>query len=101
MRCRTSGRTTSRSTPTTSRSSDPSSVAVRLIALFSQPEDPPAFDAHYRETHAPIVRRYPALRELRITNVEPMGPRSAPYYLMAEMVFDSRPLLDAALASEA
>lgn len=76
-------------------------MAVRLIALFSQPEDPPAFDAHYREIHAPIVRRYPALRELRITNVEPMGPRSAPYYLMAEMVFDSRPLLDAALASEA
>jgi uncharacterized protein (TIGR02118 family) len=76
-------------------------VAVRLIALYQRPEDPASFDAHYRDVHAPIIARYPLLREMRLTKVEPIGPRSTPFYLQAEMVFDSRADLDAALASEA
>src|SRR4026207_2542300 len=36
-------------------------IVVRLIALYSQPEDPDAFDAHYRDVHARIVARYPNL----------------------------------------
>jgi uncharacterized protein (TIGR02118 family) len=75
-------------------------VTARLIALFHQPEDPAAFDRHYREVHTPIVLRYPRLREVRLARVDPIGPRSAPYYLMAEMVFGSRADLDAALSSE-
>ena len=73
---------------------------VRLIALFDQPADPDAFDAHYRDVHAPIVRRYPGLRELRLTRPTAVGRGSAPY-LVAEMAFDTRADLDAALASEA
>jgi uncharacterized protein (TIGR02118 family) len=76
-------------------------VAVRLIALYNQPEDPAAFDAHYRDVHGPIVRRYPGLRDLRLTRTEGVAGRPAPVYLVAEMVFDSRADLDAALASEA
>jgi uncharacterized protein (TIGR02118 family) len=75
-------------------------VAARLIALYHQPDDPAAFDAHYREVHAPMVRRYPRLRELRLTRTEPVGGTKPTIYLMAEMVFDSRADLDAALASE-
>jgi uncharacterized protein (TIGR02118 family) len=73
---------------------------VRLIALFDQPEDTHAFDAHYRDVHAPIVRRYPGLRDLRLTRPSAAGRSPAPY-LMAEMVFDTRADLDAALASDA
>lgn len=76
-------------------------MTVRLIALFEQPADPAAFDTHYREIHTPIVRRYPGIRELRLTHVTPVGPRSTPYYLQAEMLFDTRRDLDAALVSEA
>jgi len=75
-------------------------VAARLIALYSHPEDPDAFDAHYRDVHDPIVRRYPGIREVRLTKADGVGGRPAPFYLMAEMVFDSRPDLDAALASD-
>ena len=75
-------------------------MAARLIALYQQPEDPGAFDRHYREVHAPIIQRYPGLREMRMTPVEPMGPRSTPFYLQAEMTFDSRADLDAAVVSE-
>jgi uncharacterized protein (TIGR02118 family) len=74
---------------------------VRLIALYDQPDDPSAFDAHYRDVHAPIVRRYPNLRGLRLTRAEGLAGRPAAFYLMAEMTFDSRADLDEALASEA
>jgi uncharacterized protein (TIGR02118 family) len=75
-------------------------VAARLIALFSRPDDPDAFDAHYREVHTPIVLDYPGLRELRVTKADGVGGREPAFYLMAEMGFDSRADLDAALSSE-
>ena len=73
---------------------------VRLIALYSQPEDPAAFDAHYRDVHAPIVRSYPNLLSVRLTKAAGVGGRPAAYYLMAEMSFATRADLDEALASE-
>jgi uncharacterized protein (TIGR02118 family) len=76
-------------------------VGARLIALYSAPDDTGAFDRHYQDVHTPIILRYPRLRELRLTKVEPMGPRSQPLYLQAEMAFDSRADLDAAIASDA
>ena len=74
---------------------------VRLIALYNQPDDPSAFDAHYREVHTPIVGRYPNLRGVRLTKTDGLGGRPSAFYLMAEMSFDSRAELDEALASEA
>ena len=74
---------------------------VRLIALYSQPEDPAAFDAHYGDVHAPIVQRYPNLVSVRLTKADGIGGRPAAYYLMAEMSFASRADLDGALASDA
>jgi uncharacterized protein (TIGR02118 family) len=74
---------------------------VRLVALYNQPEDPEAFDAHYRETHTPIIRRYPGIRDMRTTRTDGVGGRPVAFYLMAEMIFDSRADLDAALSSGA
>jgi uncharacterized protein (TIGR02118 family) len=74
---------------------------ARLIALFSPPDDPAAFDAHYRDIHTPIVRRYPGLRDLRLTRPDGVGGRAAPFHLMAEMSFATRADLDAALSSDA
>jgi uncharacterized protein (TIGR02118 family) len=73
----------------------------RLIVLYNTPDDPDAFDAHYRDVHSPIVARYPNLRDTRLTKPEGVAGREAPYHLMAEMVFDSEADLDEALASEA
>ena len=75
-------------------------MAVRLIALFATPEDPAAFDAHYRDVHAPIVNRYPGMLDLRLTRAEGVADREPAFYLMAEMAFATRADLDAALASE-
>jgi uncharacterized protein (TIGR02118 family) len=76
-------------------------VAARLIVLYSQPDHPAAFDAHYRDVHAPIVRGYPRLRDLRLTRTEGVAGRAPEVYLVAEMSFDSRADLEAALASDA
>ena len=73
----------------------------RLIALYNAPDDPDAFDAHYRDVHMPIVGRYPNLRDVRLSKPAGVGGREAAFHLMAEMVFDSEADLDAALSSEA
>jgi len=62
---------------------------VRLIVLYNHPDDPKAFDAHYRDVHTPIVERYPKLRSMRLTKLAGVAGRPAPFYLMAEMLFDS------------
>jgi uncharacterized protein (TIGR02118 family) len=73
----------------------------RLIALYNVPDDPDAFDAHYRDVHAGIIARYPNVRGVRLTKPAGVAGREAPFHLMAEMVFDSAADLDAALMSEA
>jgi len=73
----------------------------RLIALYNVPDDTAAFDAHYREVHAPIVARYPGIRDIRLTTPIGVGGRAAPYHLMAEMIFETVADLESALASEA
>jgi uncharacterized protein (TIGR02118 family) len=73
----------------------------RLIALYSPPTDPEAFDAHYRDVHVPILNRYPNLREVKLSSPEGVAGQPAPFYLMAEMVFDTDEDLGAALASDA
>ncbi len=73
----------------------------RLIALYDAPADPEAFDVHYRDVHVPILKRYPNLRDVRLTRPEGVAGRPAPYYLMAEMVFDTDEDLAAALSSDA
>ncbi len=73
----------------------------RLIALYNVPDDPVAFDAHYRDVHSPIVARYPNLREVRLTSPAGVAGRPPPFHLMAEMFFDTSADLDGALMSEA
>ena len=73
----------------------------RLIALYHTPEDAELFDSHYREVHTPIVSQYPNLRDLRLSKLAGVGGRDTPYYLMAEMTFDSFSDLTDALGSEA
>lgn len=71
-------------------------TGAKLVVLYRTPADPAAFDARYFEGHLPLVRRFPGLRCLTVSRG--MG-RDAPYYLMAEMQFDSADDLKACLRS--
>ncbi len=72
---------------------------VKLIALYRKPADPAAFDQAYFSTHIPLVKKVPHLRRTEISRITG-APRGEPdYYLMAELWFDDRTAMDAAMAS--
>lgn len=72
---------------------------VKLIALYRKPTDPGEFDKHYFGVHLPLVRKYPGLRSVEVTRVTGAPIGEAKFHLMAEMLFDSKDSMDAALAS--
>jgi uncharacterized protein (TIGR02118 family) len=61
-------------------------MAAKLVALYSQPQDPEAFEQRYFEGHMPLVRKFPNLRRVEVSRG--LGKQS-PYYLVCEMYFDS------------
>ena len=72
---------------------------IKLIALFRKPADPAEFDKHYENVHTPLVRKYPGLRKLEITRITGAPIGETKQYLMAEMYFDTKESMDAAMAS--
>jgi len=75
------------------------SPMIKLIALFRNPSDTAEFDKHYFEVHIPLVRKFPGLRRLEVTRVTGAPIGEAKFHLMAEMYFDTKDGMDAALAS--
>ena len=73
-------------------------MTVRFLALYETPTDPEAFDRHYREVHIPLGRRLPGLRRYAVGR-DVSAVRGAPYYLVAELEWDSMEKLRAAFAS--
>ena len=73
---------------------------ARFLVMWETPSDPEAFDRHYRETHIPIARKLPGLRRYTLgRDVSPV--RGEPYYMVADLEWDSMEELRAAFASEA
>jgi len=71
---------------------------VRLMVLYNPPEDPEAFDKHYNEIHIPLVKQWPGL--LKYTVSRNLRPDSQ-FYLVAEMDFEDKAAMRAALGSPA
>ncbi len=72
---------------------------VKLIALYRKPADPAAFDQAYFATHIPLVNKIPKLRRVDVSRITG-APRGEPeFYMMAEMYFDDKASMDAAMAS--
>ncbi|AUS07985.1 EthD family reductase [Laceyella sacchari] len=73
---------------------------VKLVALYKQPEDKQAFDKHYFEVHLPLTEKMPGLIKTKVTKFSstPMGTES-PFYLQADMYFESEEALQAAMKS--
>ena len=72
---------------------------IKLIALFRKPTDPGEFDKHYDNVHTPLVRKYPGLRKLEITRITGAPIGEPKQHLMAEMYFDNKETMNAAMAS--
>ena len=73
-------------------------MTARFLALYETPADPEAFDRHYRQTHIPLLRHLPELRQYTISN-DVTALHGAPCYLIAELEWDTMDELRAAFAS--
>lgn len=73
---------------------------VRILALHRQPEDPEAFERHYREIHTPLVLALPGVRNYRLGRVLRRGDGGEPeYFMVSDAYFDDEAALEAALES--
>lgn len=72
---------------------------IKLTALYKRPQEVEEFDRHYNDLHLPLVRKYPGLRKLEITRITGAPIGESKFHIMAEMYFDSKEAMDAALAS--
>jgi uncharacterized protein (TIGR02118 family) len=73
---------------------------VKLVVAYGAPEDQSAFDQHYTETHGPLAEKIPNLRRFETGKVLGTADGSpAPYYFIAELLFDSPEALQSAMAS--
>jgi uncharacterized protein (TIGR02118 family) len=60
----------------------------KATVLYSNPENPEAFDRYYAETHLPIAHQIPGLIKLEQTHLLPGPDGSKPaYHMMAELYF--------------
>jgi len=75
-------------------------VTARFLVLYDTPADPESFGRHYREVHVPLGRRLPGLRRYTVSR-KVTAVRGAPYYLVAELEWDTTEELRDAFASAA
>jgi uncharacterized protein (TIGR02118 family) len=70
-----------------------------VTVLYGHPTDPDAFDAYYRDTHAPLVEAISVLKGFTARKVASLDENPPPYHLIAELSFDSAEDLQAGMGS--
>jgi uncharacterized protein (TIGR02118 family) len=73
-------------------------MTARFLALYDTPADPETFGRHYRQVHIPLGSRLPGLRRYTVSR-DAAAVRGAPYYLVAELEWDTMEDLRAAFGS--
>jgi uncharacterized protein (TIGR02118 family) len=71
----------------------------RLVVSYGQPEDPAAFDAHYRDTHAPLALAQPGVVRFTFGHARSLDPSQETPYLVAELDFDSEHAMGESMAT--
>lgn len=75
-----------------------SKMSARFVILWDKPQDPEAFENHYKNVHIPLAKKLAGLRSYTVShNVIPI--RGDPYYKIAELVWDSMIELNQAFKS--
>jgi uncharacterized protein (TIGR02118 family) len=75
-------------------------MTVKLVVLYTQPDDPAAFDEHYLGVHVPLVAKLPGLQRFesgKFTLALDGGEQT--YHRVAELYFADRAGLDGAFGS--
>lgn len=72
----------------------------RVTVTYAQPTDASAFDEHYSSVHTPLVTALPGLKRFTTSRGEALLGGDAPWFMQAQLYFDSREDAVAALSSE-
>ena len=73
---------------------------IQLSVLYGHPQDPTAFDNYYQQTHGPLAAKVPGLKGYIANKLVALMPNEPPpYYLIAELYFESMETLQAGLQS--
>ena len=75
-------------------------MTVKLMVLYTQPDDPSAFDEHYLGVHVPLVEKLPGLQRVetgKITMALDGGEHT--YHRVAELYFADQDAMNAAFGS--
>jgi uncharacterized protein (TIGR02118 family) len=62
---------------------------ARFIVLWGRPDDPAAFERHFRDVHIPLALKIPGLRRYSLSRDIAAVRGDDPYYLVAELEFDN------------
>ena len=76
-------------------------MTVKLVVLYTQPDDGDGFDEHYLGVHGPLVEKIPGLERwegARFVGAPDGGEQI--YHRIAELYFKDQASLEAALGSE-
>jgi uncharacterized protein (TIGR02118 family) len=76
-------------------------MTAKLVVLYGIPDDADAFDAHYRDVHAPLVDKLPGLQRWDAAKFvgSPDGGEVT-YYQIVELYFADADALNAAFGSD-
>ena len=75
-------------------------MPAQILVMYKQSTDPACFDQYYVDVHTPLAKKIPGLKSL-VVGRSPVTDDPSPYYLIAELNFDSMESLGAGMASEA
>jgi uncharacterized protein (TIGR02118 family) len=75
-------------------------MTVKLVVLYTQPEDAAAFDQEYTQVHAPLVAKIPGLQRFEAgTLVSALDGGEHTYHRIAELYFADQDAMNAAFGS--
>jgi EthD domain len=72
------------------RASLASAFVMRFLVGYETPDDPQAFDRHYREVHIPLAKQLPGLGRYTVSRSASAGRGGEPFCLVAELDWDNR-----------
>jgi uncharacterized protein (TIGR02118 family) len=76
-------------------------MTIKLVVLYTQPDDSAGFDDHYLGVHAPLVMKIPGLERFEGARfvAAPDGGEQT-YHRIAELYFKDQGTLETALGSD-
>ncbi len=76
-------------------------MTVKLVVLYTHPDDPDAFEVHYAGTHMPLVGQVPGLLRAETGKVAAaIDGGEQTYYRITELYFDDDAAMQAGFGSD-